>query len=110
MGGSVDWSDNNGTPESAPRVHGWFQVLGAQFFTFLVCPACAWVVPSTWCSIFYLSGLPRVCMGGSMMLEHQAKETASAPRVHGWFQVVQYAGVHESVCPACAWVVPYSSP
>ena len=45
-----------------------------------------------------------------MMLEHQAKETASAPRVHGWFQVVQYAGVHESVCPACAWVVPYSSP
>ena len=41
-----------------------------------------------------------------MMLEHQAKETASAPRVHGWFQVVQYAGVHESVCPACAWVVP----
>ncbi len=52
------------------------------------------------------SGLPRVCMGGSMLGIYDLVKTWSAPRVHGWFLNHKYALHVTAVCPACAWVVP----
>ena len=54
--------------------------------------------------------LPRVCMGGSVNRADQNPSTPSAPRVHGWFPVTLRLQGGCSVCPACAWVVPWTGP
>ena len=54
--------------------------------------------------------LPRVCMGGSVNRADQNPSTPSAPRVHGWFPL-SWVNPHPLlVCPACAWVVPWTGP
>ena len=50
--------------------------------------------------------LPRVCMDGSNRLLLQLLISESAPRVHGWFLLVQVLILQRLVCPACAWMVP----
>ena len=65
MGGSYPPIPTATSPESAPRVHGWFQGLPAFTEGTVVCPACAWVVPGIFQLIGDSASLPRVCMGGS---------------------------------------------
>ena len=65
MGGSVNRADQNPSTPSAPRVHGWFPLSWVNPHPLLVCPACAWVVPSISVIGKGNIGLPRVCMGGS---------------------------------------------
>ena len=36
--------------------------------------------------------LPRVCMGGSSGVTNPLPVKESAPRVHGWFQVILFGG------------------
>ena len=50
--------------------------------------------------------LPRVCMDGSPIQILVGTGTASAPRVHGWFREESREQILDTVCPACAWMVP----
>ena len=92
--------------ESAPRVHGWFLPRRMLRILRVVCPACAWVVPTTQDHDGQQLRLPRVCMGGSAIRSVSATNRRSAPRVHGWFRRAGNIAQCERVCPACAWVVP----
>ena len=86
MGGSTSDNNSDNNPSSAPRVHGWFRELIDGEEVVLVCPACAWVVPSLYSALPY--------------------SFVSAPRVHGWFAGAGFYIKGTKVCPACAWVVP----
>ena len=65
MGGSHEIITPRCETLSAQRVHGWFPVRNLPIFAFLVCPACAWVVPSPVAVLQDTGYLPRMCMGGS---------------------------------------------
>ena len=99
MGGSPYKTATVGLNKSAPRVHGWFFAISASCSAFGVCPACAWVVPSTLSAEHVSNGLPRVCMGGSKSHDYSTGSHRSAPRVHGWFQVARSSGRFR-VCPS----------
>ena len=65
MGGSEETPLLKLAYQSAPRVHGWFQIPFSIIERTSVCPACAWVVPHQRPATRALRSLPRVCMGGS---------------------------------------------
>ena len=85
MGGSLSCMGLTRNCRSAPRVHGWFLINKDTNQNHIVCPACAWVVPTGTKSSRSFLRLPRVCMGGSLFSENPVKLSESAPRVHGWF-------------------------
>ena len=90
-----------------PRVcMGGSRVVTCEEIFELVCPACAWVVPQGLAYPNIRFCLPRVCMGGSGRLAGDSTQGRSAPRVHGWFFLLNNPLRLKKVCPACAWVVP----
>ena len=68
MGGSSGVANPLPVKESAPRVHGWFHTQPKHTTQISVCPACAWVVPYTTHYAASIKSLPRVCMGGSRLI------------------------------------------
>ena len=86
MGGSYPRCYGPGKQRSAPRVHGWLRAVYCLSRWWIVCPACAWVVPTPISDPLINIRLPRVCMGGSEPELSPRDTPSSAPRVHGWFR------------------------